>query len=316
VKPWRIATIGTALAAAAAIIVVAGRHDQSAATHSASPPPAALRITLPAEPGTYLGTYAPGVPRSYTNVTEFTKATGVRPNVVVYYSGWGEPFQIGFAKQVAKHGAVPVVQIQPTGIDLSAIATGRYDTYLASYARAVLAYGHPVIMSFGHEMNGTWYSWSNGNSSPKAFVAAWRRIVMDFRTVGAENVTWLWTVNVIDPQAGIPDPRAWWPGSSYVTWVGIDGYYTSPKVRFVSLFGPTIVAIRTLTNDPILIAETGAAGAHQPASITDLFAGIRSYQILGLIWFDADTRKDWQLTSAPAIAAFRLGAAAYPRAGS
>jgi len=315
VKLWRIATIATALAAAAAIIVVAGRHDQSAATHSASPPPA-LRITLPAEPGTYLGAYAPGVPGSYTHVTAFTKATGVRPNVVVYYSGWGEPFQNSFAKQVAKHGAVPVVQIQPTGIDLSAIASGRYDHYLATYAAAVLTYGHPVIMSFGHEMNGTWYSWSNGNSSPKAFVAAWRYIVNLFRTAGANNVTWMWTVNVIDAQADIPDPGPWWPGSSYVTWVGIDGYYTSPNIKFVSLFGPTIVAIRTITNDPILIAETGAAGANQPASITDLFAGIRSYQVLGLIWFDADTRKDWQLTSPPAIAAFRLGAAAYPRVRS
>jgi hypothetical protein len=315
VKPWRIATIATALAAAAAIIVVAGRHDQSAAAHSASPP-AALRITLPAEPGTYLGAYTPGVPGSYARVTAFTKATGVRPNVVVYYSGWLEPFQKSFAKQVAKHGAVPVVQIQPAGIDLSAIASGRYDHYLASYAADVLAYGHPVIMSFGHEMNGTWYSWSNGNSSPKAFVAAWRHIVNLFRTAGADNVTWLWTVNVIDPQAGIPDPRAWWPGSSYVTWVGIDGYYTSPNIKFASLFGPTIFAIRTITNDPILIAETGAAGASQPASIADLFAGIRSYQILGLIWFDADTRKDWQLISLPATAAFRLGAEAYPRVGS
>jgi Glycosyl hydrolase family 26 len=315
VKPWRIATIGTALAAAAAIIVVAGRHDQSAAAHSASPP-AAVRITLPAEPGTYLGAYAPGVPGSYARVTEFTKATGVRPNVVVYYSGWQEPFQKSFAKQAAEHGAVPVVQIQPTGIDLSAIASGQYDDdYLLHYAQAVRAYGHPVIMSFGHEMNGTWYSWSNGNSSPKAFVAAWRHIVNLFRSNGADNVTWMWTVNVIEPQAGIPDPQAWWPGSSYVTWVGIDGYYTSPQVQFVSLFGPTIVAIRRLTNDPILIAETGAAGAHQPASIADLFAGIRSYQILGFIWFDADTRKDWQLTSLPATAAFRLGAAAYAGAG-
>jgi hypothetical protein len=98
--------------------------------------------------------------------------------------------------------------------------------------------------------------------------------------------------------------------------VGIDGYYTSPNIKFVSLFGPTIVAIRTLTNDPILIAETGAAGANQPASIADLFAGIRSYQVLGLIWFDADTRRDWQLTSPPAIVAFRQGAEAYGRVQS
>jgi len=80
------------------------------------------------------------------------------------------------------------------------------------------------------------------------------------------------------------------------------------------LFGPTIVAIRTLTNDPVLIAETGvAAGPNQPAMITDLFAGIRNYQVLGLIWFDAVGRHDWRLISPPAIAAFRQGAEAYHR---
>ena len=310
-KPLRIAAIGTAIAAAAAIVVVAGRHDQSAVATSAGPV-AGRPITLPAEPGTYLGAYAPNVPDTYTNVAAFTAATRVRPNVVVYYSGWQEPFRTSFATQVAKDGAVPVVQIEPAGISLSAIASGRYDGYLASYAQTVHAYGRPVIVGFGHEMNGTWYSWSNRHSSPAVFVAAWRHIVTVFRSAGAENVTWLWTVNVMDAQAGIPDPGPWWPGSSYVTWVGIDGYYASSHTTFASLFGPTIVAIRTLTNDPVLIAETGvAAGPNQPAMITDLFAGIRNYQLLGLIWFDAVGRHDWRLISAPAVAAFRQGAETY-----
>ena len=312
-KPLRIAAIGTALAAAAAIIVVAARHDQSAVANSAGTA-TARPITLPAEPGTYLGAYAPGVPGSYKNVAAFAAATRVTPNVVVYYSGWPEPFQNKFATRVAKDGAVPMVQINPTGVNLATIASGRWDGYLMSYAQAVRAYGHPVIVSFGHEMNGTWYSWSNGHSSPTAFVAAWRHIVTVFRKAGAKNVTWMWTVNVVEAQADIPAPGPWWPGSSYVTWVGIDGYYANPRMTFASLFGPTIVALSALTNDPILIAETGvAAGPNQAAMITNLFAGIRNYQVLGLIWFDAVGKRDWRLSSAPAIAAFRQGAEAYHR---
>ena len=58
-------------------------------------------------------------------------------------------------------------------------------------------------------------------------------------------------------------------------------------VAFAPLFGPTIAAVRALTADPILIAETGAVpAAGQPAKITDLFAGIRSYGLLGFVWFD------------------------------
>ena len=83
-------------------------------------------------------------------------------------------------------------------------------------------------------------------------------------------------------------PARWWPGSSYVNWVGIDGYYYQPSWKFASLFGPTIKAVRALTLDPILISETAAPGATQPAKIADLFAGIRAYGLLGFVWFDAN----------------------------
>ena len=48
---------------------------------------------LPTAPASYLGLYAAGVPGSYAGVTAFTAATGVKPRLVPYYSGWFEPFQ-------------------------------------------------------------------------------------------------------------------------------------------------------------------------------------------------------------------------------
>jgi mannan endo-1,4-beta-mannosidase len=264
---------------------------------------------LPTRPGSYIGLYPSGVPASYAGVTAFTAVTGVRPDVVPYYSGWQEPFKVGFARTAARAGAVPLVQMDPTDVKLAAIAAGRYDSYLIAYAEAVRAYGHPVILSFGHEMNGNWYSWSRQHTSPAVFVAAWRHIVRLFRALGAQNVTWLWTVNVINPQFGVPSPRAWWPGSSYVTWVGIDGYYLQSSSMFASLFGPTVAAVRGLTRAPILIAETAAApSAGQPAKIADLFAGVRLYGLLGFVWFDSVHVKDWRITSPAAIAAFRQAA--------
>ena len=128
-------------------------------------------------------------------------------------------------------------------------------------------------------MNGNWSSWGYRHTSPAVFVAAWRHIVSLFRALGAQNVTWLWTVNIVnDSRSGKVDSnlRAWWPGNSYVTWVGIDGYYLQPNWQFAPLFGPTIGAVRALTSDPILIGETGAVpAAGQPAKINDLFAGVR-----------------------------------------
>jgi hypothetical protein len=132
--------------------------------------------------------------------------------------------------------------------------------------------------------------------------------------LGVQNATWLWTVNIIDVAGGIASPAPWWPGRSYVNWVGIDGYYYSPSQTFSSLFGPTITAIREITGQPILIAETAvSSAADQPAQINDLFAGIRLYGLLGFVWFSV---QDWRLSSDKAIAAFRQGATGYLRPAS
>jgi len=275
------------------------------------------RVPLPITPVSYVGVYPDGVSDSYNGVTAFTNATSVKPNIILYYSAWLEPFQAAFATSAAKHGALPLVQINPYGASVAAIAAGQYDNYLSAYAEAVRAYGHPVILSFGHEMNGYWYPWGYLHTSPAVFVAAWRHVVSLFRAVGARNVTWMWTVNTIHARANVPAPGRWWPGSSYVNWVGIDGYYNDPSLTFASLFGPTIAAVRGLTHAPILIAETAASpSAGQSAKIADLFAGVHLYGLLGFVWFDADRVEDWRLTSAAALASFRRNAEKYYRPAS
>ena len=315
-RQWAKLAIAIAAGGVAVAILVTfavyGPWRQAQAGHSAS-----QRHGLPAAPHSYIGLYAHGVPDSYAPVKAFTTATGIKPGVVVYYSGWPEPFQAGFAATAANEGAVPLVQMNPTDVSIAAIGAGQYDSYLSAYAKAVRTYRHPVILSFGHEMNGHWYSWAYTHTSPAVFVAAWRHIVTLFRSLGAQNVTWLWTINTIHKKTGVPSPGPWWPGKSYVNWVGVDGYYTSPSSVFASVFGPTIVYLRTLTHDPILITETSAAPtAIQPAKIADLFAGIHLYGLLGFVWFDAVAKWDWRLSSPEAFAALRQGAEADHRLAS
>ncbi len=319
-----VVTIVGVAAATGAIVHFASPNPPSSPTGTA--PGAPFRnhpvvITLPTHPTSYLGTYADGVPRSYAPIESFAASTGVQPNIALYYSGWAEPFQTAFAKLAADHHAVPLVQIEPGKTSLVKIAAGAYDTYLESYANAVASYGantkQGVIIGFAHEPNGSWYPWGFGHMAPTTWVAAWRHIVNVFRRQGADNVTWLWTINIIDRRGGIPSPAPWWPGSSYVTWVGIDGYYYKPSWTFASLFGPTIKAVRALTLDPILISETAAApAAGQPAKIANLFAGTRAYGLLGFAWFDASRKRDWRLSSPAAVVAFAQGAKTYKRPAS
>jgi mannan endo-1,4-beta-mannosidase len=307
--------IGTLVIVVVAAIGV-GVYLRNSSADSGGP----LPVQLPATPGAYLGVYTHGVPDSYSGVAAFNSSIEAKPDVVMYYSGWYVPFPTKFATTVANNGAVPLVQMDPDNISISQIASGRYDGYLSAYAEAVRNYKHPVVLSFGHEMNGTWYTWGYGRTSPKVFVSAWRHIVKLFRALGARNVTWLWTVNIIDHAHGgtIPNPDPWWPGASYVNWVGIDGYYLKPTWKFAPLFGPTIAAVRRLTLDPILVAETGAVpAAGQPAKIADLFSGIHQYGLLGFVWFDATTHTGQQfgLSTPAAVAAFRKGASTYTRPG-
>ena len=67
-------------------------------------------------------------------------------------------------------------------------------TICARMPTASATYGHAVVIGFGHEMNAPWYTWGYRHIPASTFVAAWRHIVTLFRDEGAENVTWLWTL--------------------------------------------------------------------------------------------------------------------------
>jgi hypothetical protein len=256
-----------------------------------------------------LGVYAKGMPRSYLPVERFGAAVAKQPGIVLFYSGFGERFPAAFAAQAHAHGAVPLDQIEPTGISIAQVAAGRYDAYLKSYADEIRAYGHRVIIGFAHEMNGPWYAWGWTHVSPATWVRAWRRVVTDFRSQHANNVTWLWTISRVLDEGPV---RSFWPGAAYVNWVGIDGYYTVAQDRFSSVFLRMMGVVHQFTHDPVLISESAIGQvAGQAQKIPNLLAGVLRYHLQGLVWFDVAqhgglTRQDWRLEGHPAaLAAFR-----------
>jgi mannan endo-1,4-beta-mannosidase len=295
-------------------LIVAALAVSLAATRFASPVrtgPAVVRASLPPSPSSYLGVFEAGAPPAYGPVAQFGRAVGRQPNLVAYYSGWTEPFATAFAKKVRRHGMIPFVQIDPTFASVAGIAAGDYDSYLRAYADSVKVFGHPVVIGFGHEMNAPWYTWGYGHLPATTFVSAWQHIVTLFRGQGAENVTWLWTVNA--DRAGTGPVQTWWPGASYVSWVGIDGYYYRPSDTFASVFGKTIRQIRVFTGKPVLLSETAVGpDAGQFLKIGDLFSGITRDNVLGLVWFDKDQHdgiyhQNWRIEGNTAAEnAFRL----------
>jgi Glycosyl hydrolase family 26 len=282
---------------------------------SPSGTPNAPAASLPTDQASYLGVYERGALQTQQPIAEFAETVGKQPNLVGYYSGWKEPFETSFAETATRHSAITIVQWDPTLASVSKIAAGGYDSYLRSFADSVREFGHPVVLGFGHEMNAYWYSWGYKHIPPSTFVAAWRHIVTLFRARHADNITWLWTLQA--DERGTGPIASWWPGKKYVTWVGIDGYYYYPSETFFSIFGKTIAEVRALTGLPVLLSEVGVGPqAGQARKIPDLFAGMRQYGTLGLVWFDIAQHngvfhQDWRIEDNQAAeTAFRRGASA------
>jgi beta-mannanase len=203
---------------------------------------------------------------------------------------------------------------------LSQILSGRYDSYIQSWAQGLAAYGRPVYLRLMHEMNGNWYPWCgtvNGNT-PLEFRRAWIHIHSIFHRAGASNVRWVWSPNAQDVPAD-NDFEKYYPGDRYVDVLALDGYnwghnypqYNGGWRSFSEIFGGAYKRIVRLGPQPVWIPETATAPEGDRAAwVTAMFSAVRSSfpRITAIVWFDAVGPPDWQVGSDPAVlSAFRNG---------
>jgi mannan endo-1,4-beta-mannosidase len=203
--------------------------------------------------------------------------------------------------------------------------------WIKSFAKTIVTVRQPVILSFGPEMNGSWYQYGSGKSSPGSWVSAYKHfhdvligaVRHDLKELqiperAGKLVSFMWQPSAMHKKTHTPAP--YWPGKQYVDLVGLDGYYYYSDDTFASIFGKTLKLVRSLTSAPVMIGETAAAPEFNKETwdIDDLFAGVRANHLLGLIWFDenqldkkyaAGQRKfhqDWHIQDFPsAVATFR-----------
>jgi mannan endo-1,4-beta-mannosidase len=274
-----------------------------------SPPPVVCPAKAPALP---LIGVSPATPWE-AGLVEFDSDTHTKPHLAVSYVSFGRPFPAPHACLAVAQGGEILVQMNPVHQNLGDIAAGKYDSYLTRFANEIVESRAPVVFSFAHEMNGDWYPWGFGQTSPAVYIAAWRHIWRVFHKAGA-NVTWCWNVNRYDADRTprVAPPGLWWPGHKYVTWVGIDAYYKDPGDNYGDVFGSTITAVRQFTAKPVLIAETAAGpGPQRAAQIRGLFAGAERAHLVGVVWFDINRREAWQIDGdKAALSAFHFAATA------
>ena len=256
----------------------------------------------------YFGAAIEGAPTTLSPVKDFTTKAGKQPNMLLYYTAWGDGFDARGVRNARDIGALPVMAWEPFEPSMADIAEGASDDYIIEFATAVQTLNLPIAISLAHEMNGFWYPWGPEKTSPDDFVRAWRHIHNIFLDVGATNVIWIWSPNVINhmPQVRL---KPLYPGDSYVDWIGVVGYYEKGGAStFSTLFGPTKATVREFTRKPFLILETGAEdGRRKRRDIADLFRGVAAApDVIGFNWFNYAKRADWRIDSDPsALAQFR-----------
>jgi mannan endo-1,4-beta-mannosidase len=245
-------------------------------------------------------------------VAEFEKASRLRVNLQARYLDWGNDLPLALLYSNASAGVATLIELEPYGVTLSAIANGRKDSYIRTLASEARSVKGKVYLAFAPEMNGNWYSWGG---DPSLFVRAWRHFVSVFRSAKATNVSWVWIIHHVEKSAVAHLP-SYFPGQSWVTWVGLDGYYEHPYDSFDYLFGQSLTEVRSFTTDPVLVTETavGPLAGEVPVKIGNLFDSVKARRLLGLIWFDIKqddppVHQNWNLESRPAaLKAFRADA--------
>jgi hypothetical protein len=200
------------------------------------------------------------------------------------------------------------------GCEYADILDGSSDDLIARAARNLRKLGRPTLLRWAWEMNGNWYEWggANNNQSPGDFVKCWQRLHRIFAEQGADNVSWVFSVNWNSrPDVSWNQYADYYPGDRYVDWVGSDGYNLhreSPDTLFRPIYD------EFATRKPIMISEVGSfdRGGSTKGDWITLFADwVAQHPAVGAVaWFDTDTHASyderWRIDTDPrSLAAYK-----------
>ncbi len=267
------------------------------------------------------------------DVATYEQTVGKATAWVYFSDNWfeGRAFPSPMAMWIKKLGKVPYVRLMLRSsveqdiaeplYTLDAIIAGSFDDDLRQWAAAASVLNFPILVEWGTECNGQWFSWNgwwNGAGTttgfgdptkadgPERFVAAYRHIADVMTAGGAANITWVWHVNPSD----IPDVtwnrlENYYPGDGYVDWIAISDYgaktpYDNDLRTFREKMDPAYERLTALApSKPVIVSEFGcdihnpyvSASSWANAAFSDLFAH-RWPRIIGFCWWNESWPND------------------------
>lgn len=251
------------------------------------------------------------------DVGRFEQAIGKKTSWVYFSDNWFESraFPDATCAWIRSLGKVPYLRLMLRSdldqrhaekeFSLTNICAGRFDDDLRRWAERARAFRRPILIEWGTEPNGEWFSWNgkwNGRAAgPALYVRAYRHIVELMRAAGADNLQWVWHVNWDD------DPETHWnrlenyfPGESYCSWLAVSAYGPlRPRTRerpesFRHELDQVYPRLTKLApGKRIIVAEFGcdihqrkaAAATWAREALQDLFSG-RWPGVIGFSWWN------------------------------
>lgn len=334
-----------------------GSKAAATGTSGASKEPSATPVDVPTKAelldptARYYGLYTAQSPGNWAEYDEISQKVGTATNMDGYFQGFQEPFKASAVQRSWANGRLPMMtwettpslsgndQTQIPGYDNADIMGPAYSAYITKYAQDIVANGQPMVIRFDHEMNGSWYNWSESpkqNNAAKSYVAMWQYVHDVFQAQGANDyVIWDWSPTRIDKLGNeayeqLPYLANYYPTDAYVDWVGMSGYYrdSTEAPTFETTFAATLDQIRKIAKDkPIVLNEIGATETGGDISdpqkvqwVTSLFDALAdpaNDDIIGFAYFNESattvtngelTSNDWRIDSrAASLAAFVAG---------
>jgi len=253
-------------------------------------------------------------------------------NWFLYYANTGTTANVFPGQEVQNlinSGYTPVItwetmyaqypRLDPVQPRLINILNGSLDSYIDAFALKIKSYSGNVILRILHEFEGDWYAWSltHNNQDPAKYIQAYRYIVDRFRTLGVNNVEWMWCVNA-EPKPYVS--YNWiisaYPGDSYVDIIATDIYnhpdlgtpawksfrYTmTESYYYLSKYFP---------HKPLYVCEVGCRERNSSESLGSQSKGnwlcemnkdLKSYfnSTQALVFFSIIKEHDWRINSSP-----------------
>lgn len=247
-------------------------------------------------------------------IEDFENLVGKHQAIIASSSFWGEQsFPLQNLQIITRHGAVPLVfwspwdrpydqSRPPDRFNLNAILAGKWDAYIDHWADQARDFKLPILVSWGLEMNGTWFPWSGWYygakkkipntkpvqyMGPETYKKAYRYVVDRVRARGVKNISWVFHANNYSyPMDNWNLVKQYYPGSDYVDWLGLSCYGMQFSDDFWVYFHDVIdypyYEIGELDpTKPIMLAEWGVGEfpkyGSKAAFLRDAFTSMSQY---------------------------------------